>query len=159
MIIDLLDKTSIKAATTLIKSTDSIIGLTSGCFDMIHYYHLNYLEQCKLQCDYLIVGVDSDHMVRGYKGKNRPIFNHGHRMKMINSLKCVDYVFLLDRLNTFDLILNKFMKKGIIFRNQDFLGKEDMVIGSYKYPVIIIPDTEELMSTSQAVMKIQSLMD
>jgi len=159
MIIDLLDKTSIKAASTLIKSKESLIGITSGCFDMIHYYHLNYLEQCRMKCDYLIVGVDSDIMVKEDKGKNRPIFNQGHRLRMINSLKCVDYVFLLDNLKTLKFIMTKFIKRGIIFRNQDFLGKEDKVIGSDTFPVLIIPDTEELTSTSQAVSKIQSLMD
>ena len=93
---------------------------------------------------------------------------------MINSLKCVDYVFLLDTLQTFEFIIEKIIPKfelndlndilykknrGIIFKNQFFKGKEDEVIGSKMFPVVIIPDVEELMSTSEAVKKIQSLMD
>lgn len=47
----------------LIQTRDKKIGLTSGCFDLIHYYHLRYLERCKANCDLLIVGVDSDSLV------------------------------------------------------------------------------------------------
>lgn len=45
----------------LIQTRDKKIGLTSGCFDLIHYYHLRYLERCKANCDLLIVGVTQIH--------------------------------------------------------------------------------------------------
>ena len=34
------------------------VGLTSGCFDLLHFYHLHYLLRCHALCDVLLVGVD-----------------------------------------------------------------------------------------------------
>ena len=66
-----------------------VVGITSGCFDLFHYYHLKYLERCKALCDFLIVGVDSDELVMANKNKTPMIPEH-HRLSIINSLRCVD---------------------------------------------------------------------
>ena len=75
--------------------TDKVVGLTSGCFDLLHFYHLRYLEKCRAQCDFLIVGVDSDMLIGKNKNKTPMIPEH-HRMAMVDALKCVDAVFQMD---------------------------------------------------------------
>lgn len=48
------------------------IGLTTGCFDKIHAGHTYLLGQAALQCDYLIVAVNTDDWCTLHKGPGRP---------------------------------------------------------------------------------------
>ena len=68
--------------------------LAHGTFDIIHYGHLNYLENAKALGDYLVVLVTSDKLAKK-NGKN-PYFNEKIRIRMIESLKVVDEVILRD---------------------------------------------------------------
>lgn len=133
----------------LLNFEDKKIGLTSGCFDLLHFYHLRYLERCKAECDILIVGVDSDELV--HKNKNKyPEINEHHRCCMVESLKCVDIVFLMEDLNNFNFLVDKV---DIIFKNDiKIYGKE--VLGYDK--VKVIPDIRELNSTTEIINNIKS---
>ena len=48
------------------------IGYTTGVFDLFHIGHLNILKRAKLECDYLIVGLQTDPTLDRPE-KNRPI--------------------------------------------------------------------------------------
>jgi glycerol-3-phosphate cytidylyltransferase len=72
---------------------NKIIGYTTGVFDMFHIGHLHLLKKAKNHCDYLIVGVSSDELVKEYKQK-KPIIPFEHRMEIIASLSCVDEVIV-----------------------------------------------------------------
>ncbi len=67
------------------------IGYTTGVFDMFHIGHLNILQQAKQHCDYLIVGVSTDELVKNYKNK-KPIIPFEDRKKILESIKYVDEV-------------------------------------------------------------------
>lgn len=75
---------------------DTIVGLTNGCFDGLHAGHIKLLEFAKLQCSYLIVGVNSDKSVKELKGKNRPIYNQEQRAFMVKAIRYVDEVVIFD---------------------------------------------------------------
>lgn len=74
---------------------DKRIVFTSGSFDLPHAGHARYLEECRKQGDVLVVAVGKDQDIKVHKGAGRPILNEQVRVKMVDSLKPVDYALLL----------------------------------------------------------------
>jgi len=68
-----------------------IIGYTTGVYDMFHIGHLNVIQRAKAQCDYLIVGVSTDELVRNEKNKT-PVISYEERATIVAALKYVDEV-------------------------------------------------------------------
>lgn len=129
---------------------DKIVGVTSGCFDLLHFYHLRYLERCKALCDFLIVGVDSDTLVQQNKNKVPMIPEH-HRVAMVDALKCVDATFQMDAIQdivNFYPICNKVFKNGNVIYGQKVEVEGDAEL-------VIIPDIEEVCSTTTIIEKIR----
>ena len=129
-----------------------VVGVTSGCFDLLHFYHLRYLEKCKAQCDFLIVGVDSDTLVNKNKNKTPMIPEH-HRIAMVDALKCVDAVFQMDEIKdieSFYPIANK------VFKNSDTIyGQKVEISNALCAELVIVPDIEEVYSTTALIEKIR----
>lgn len=70
---------------------ESIIGYTTGVFDMFHIGHLNILKGARERCDHLIVGVSTDELVRSEKNKS-PVIPYEERAAIIEALQVVDRV-------------------------------------------------------------------
>ena len=70
------------------------IGLTTGCFDLLHPGHLAVISQAKAQCDRLIVGLNSDASTQRLKGPTRPIQNETVRAQMLAALEAVDLAII-----------------------------------------------------------------
>ena len=68
------------------------VVLTNGVFDLLHVGHARYLAEARALGDALIIAVNSDESVRGFKDPLRPIVPLEERMEMLASLCCVDYV-------------------------------------------------------------------
>lgn len=68
-----------------------VIGYTTGVFDMFHIGHLNIIKRAKENCDYLIVGVSTDELVR-YEKKKMPIIPFSERCAIVDAIKYVDKV-------------------------------------------------------------------
>lgn len=98
------------------------IGYTCGVFDLFHVGHLNLLENCKKECDYLIVGVCSDEYVRVCKQKEA-VINEKDRTRIINALKCVDRAEVVSVEETLDKILAwKRFQFNVLFSGSDWKG-------------------------------------
>jgi cytidyltransferase-like protein len=72
----------------------ALVALTSGVFDIAHSGHRRFLARCKSLCDTLVVGVDSDDLVRARKGVNRPFQRELERALNVASLEWPDFVFI-----------------------------------------------------------------
>lgn len=84
------------------------IVLAGGCFDLLHYGHIKFLEEANKLGDRLVVALESDENVRRMKGEGRPIHNQQQRKEMLEALTCVDEVIALPPMNShqeyFDLV-------------------------------------------------------
>jgi D-beta-D-heptose 7-phosphate kinase/D-beta-D-heptose 1-phosphate adenosyltransferase len=67
-----------------------VVGFTSGVFDLLHRGHLQYLSACKTHCDYLIVAVDGDALVKDKKGVDRPYDPIERRLANVSGVAAVD---------------------------------------------------------------------
>ena len=64
--------------------------LASGCFDVLHFGHLEHLREARAMGDYLIVALTEDAFVN--KGPGRPINHWPERAELLRELRCVDEV-------------------------------------------------------------------
>jgi rfaE bifunctional protein nucleotidyltransferase chain/domain len=70
------------------------IVATNGCFDLIHFGHVDYLQRARKLGDLLIVGLNSDRSVRALKGAPRPLMVQRHRAAVLAALACVDAIVI-----------------------------------------------------------------
>ncbi len=101
------------------------IVFTNGCFDILHYGHLKYLEKCKQLGNALIVGLNSDGSVKKLKGKGRPIVGERERAALLSSLEFVDYVTIFSESTPERLIkeiVPHILVKGGDWRKKDIVG-------------------------------------
>jgi D-beta-D-heptose 7-phosphate kinase/D-beta-D-heptose 1-phosphate adenosyltransferase len=70
------------------------VGLTNGCFDIVHPGHVGYLNRARDKCDRLVVGLNSDASVRRLKGASRPVNDENARGMVMAALGSVDLVVL-----------------------------------------------------------------
>lgn len=68
------------------------VVFTNGVFDLLHVGHARYLAEARDLGTALVIAVNADESVRGFKGDLRPIVPLAERMEMLAALACVDYV-------------------------------------------------------------------
>lgn len=66
---------------------------TAGTFDLLHWGHVNFLNQCKKIAgqEAVIVSLNTDEFILAYK-KKAPIMSYEHRKKMLEGLRSVERV-------------------------------------------------------------------
>ncbi len=131
------------------KDKDQKVGVTSGCFDLLHFYHSHYLKRCHAHCDVLIVGVDSDDLVKKNKGRF-PAIPEYHRAQMIADLRHVDAVFILRSLD--DLLLACDFADYLYKNSPKIYGTD--VIGADRAELVIMEDVIEVQSSTALKKKI-----
>ena len=70
------------------------VGFTNGCFDILHYGHVNYLNQARDRCDRLVMGLNKDSSIRILKGPERPVHDEQSRAHVLAALGSIDLVVM-----------------------------------------------------------------
>ena len=70
------------------------IVATNGCFDLLHFGHVSYLQRARKLGDVLVVGLNGDRSVRELKGSGRPLVPEQQRAAILAALSCVDAVVI-----------------------------------------------------------------
>ncbi len=94
------------------------VVLTNGVFDLLHVGHARYLAEARALGDALVIAVNSDESVRGFKDPLRPIVPLAERMEMLASLCCVDYVAAFETRTPVPLI--KQVRPAIYVKGGDY---------------------------------------
>lgn len=104
----------------------NIVGITFSTFDLFHAGHVKMLEEAKLECDYLIAGLQLDPSLDRPE-KNKPIQSIIERYIQVSSCKYVDEVVPYVYEKDLDEILRSFKIDvrivGEEYKNKDFTGR------------------------------------
>ena len=106
---------------------DKKIVFTNGCFDIIHNGHIHVFEFSKLQGDIVVVGLNSDASIKRLKGEERPINTIDLRLKVIESIRSIDYVVVFEEDTPLEVI--KQLQPDVLVKGGDYtinsiIGKE-----------------------------------
>ena len=104
------------------------IGITFSTFDLLHAGHIGMLREARANCDYLIVGLQSDPTIDRPDTKNKPIQTMVERYAQLNALKFVDeivpYQTEVDVVDILELFQIDVRFLGDEYRDKDFTGKD-----------------------------------
>ncbi len=107
-----------KLSGELKNNTNKKVVLVGGCFDILHIGHLRFIQKAKKFGDVLVIGINSDKLIKNTKGKHRPIIPQNQRAELLMGLKAVDYVFITNR-GLYDYEnLRKIKPDFLIFTNE-----------------------------------------
>ena len=100
------------------------VGFACGVFDLFHAGHVLMLQECKANCDYLIVALNRAENIseKINPGKQKPIFSIDERVLIMKACRYVDEVITY---NTEDELLEILKTKNINIRflGEDYRGK------------------------------------
>ena len=104
------------------------VGITFSAFDLLHAGHIGMLREARANCDYLIVGLQTDPTIDRPDTKNKPVQTLVERYAQLNALKFIDEIVpyeteqdLMDILELFQIDV-RFL--GEEYKEDEFSGKD-----------------------------------
>lgn len=131
------------------------IATTNGAFDILHIGHVKSLEKAKSFGDLLIVGLNSDSSIKGYKSPLRPIIPQKERAEMLASLEVVDYVVIFDELTPINF-LSKVKPNIHVKSKSGFKGIETEIVEKNGGKIILVEDIP-CISTTEIINRAKNL--
>lgn len=139
---------SAKEETTVKKPYE--VGFIQGTFDMFHIGHYNVITKAKEYCEKLIVGVNTDELVRSFKNKT-PIIPTEERIMVVESIRGVDQAVSIDHRDKikaaemygFSVLIMGDDWKGSTFYNNELAQQ----LKKYGVDIVYLPYTKGVSST------------
>ena len=104
------------------------VGITFSTFDLLHAGHIAMLREAKNQCDYLIVGLQSDPTIDRPDSKNSPIQTMFERYLQLKAVEYVDEIIPYQTERDLEDILETLPINtrilGEEYRNKEFTAKQ-----------------------------------
>ena len=104
------------------------IGFTASTFDLFHAGHIMMLKEAKTQCDYLIVGLQTDPTIDRPQ-KNKPVQGVFERYVQLQACKYVDEIVpYATEKELLDILLSYPIRVRILgeeYEHQEFTGKTE----------------------------------
>ena len=104
-----------------------IRGFTASCFDLLHAGHVLMLKEARANCDYLIVGLQTDPTIDRPE-KNKPIQSVTERFIQLSGVKYVDEIVVYATETDLSEIIRGFNLNvrfvGEEYKDKDFTGKQ-----------------------------------
>ena len=126
------------------------IGYTQGTYDMFHVGHLNLIKHAKEKCEFLIVGVNSDELVKEYKHKT-PVINENERAEIVRNIKSVDQCVITNTLDK--IVAREKFHFDAIFIGDDWKGNPRWIqtekdLKKLGVDLVFLPHTNGISSTA-----------
>ena len=109
------------------ENSNKKIGITFSCFDLLHAGHIRMLAEAKTQCDYLIVGLQTDPTIDRPE-KNKPTQTVVERYIQLQGCKYVDEIIPYATEKDLEDILKLYKIDvriiGVEYKDKDFTGRD-----------------------------------
>ena len=109
-------------------TVSKIIGFSCSTFDLLHAGHILMLAEAKSQCDYLIVGLQTNPSIDRPQIKNKPVQSIVERYVQLSAVKHIDEIIVYETERDLeDLLMFLPLNKRFIgeeYHGKDFTGKQ-----------------------------------
>lgn len=132
-----------------------MIVFASGCFDLLHAGHADFLSRARSLGDLLIVGLDTDESVRLCKGAGHPICTYEERLAVLEACRDVFSVHPFCGADGLHELLRR-IKPNIVAKGSDYTAEaaEAAVVQEWGGQFIILPSRS--LRTSDIIERIKS---
>jgi len=104
-------------------------GFTCSTFDLFHAGHIMMLKEAKTQCDYLIVGLQTDPTIDRPTEKNKPIQSIFERYEQLKACKYIDEILVYEtEQDLVNILLSYPINVRILgeeYENKNFTGRNE----------------------------------
>jgi len=136
------------------RSAGLLVGMTNGCFDLIHAGHTRMLQHLRENCDRVIVALNSDESVRRLKGHARPIVCQEERAALLAAMAAVDAVVIFETdtpKHIIALVEPEVLCKGGDYSPDEIVGADIVYESGGR---VIVSDLSHGVSTTKIIHKI-----